>query len=401
MCKRSVLKFGGTSVGDFSKIKKIAEYLNERVKKGEELIVVVSAMGKTTDELLKNVKKLSKRPDDHDLALLLTTGEQQTISYLSIALKELGAITKAMTGFQAGIKTKGSYLNSKILNVDCQSIEKAFRSNKVLIIAGFQGINEAGELTTLGRGGSDTTAVAIAASLSIPCEIYTDVSGVYGTDPRLYSEVKRLEKVSFEEMMEMSALGSGVLETRSVEIAKNFNVPIYLGKALSKESGTWIMGQELIIEKKAVTGVSLDQDMNYVTFSYPDNKPALLKTIFMSLEQNQINVDMISQTVNDTGFQLSFTVKGTDENQLYHLTTELQHEFSDLTYEVQTAYVKVSIIGSGMRDMSGIASRAFLTLLEASIEFYQVTTSEISISYVIDEKNGMTAVNELCKTFNL
>lgn len=401
MIKRSVLKFGGTSVGDFSKIRKIAEYLNKRVQDQEKLIVVVSAMGKTTDQLLRNVELLSDKPDNHDLAMLLTTGEQQTISYLSIALNEIGVKTRAVTGFQAGIKTKGHYMKSKILNIDGCVLEKMIDANKVIIVAGFQGINEEGELTTLGRGGSDTTAVALAATLKAPCEIYTDVAGVYGTDPRLYTEAKRLETVSFEEMMEMSALGSGVLETRSVEIAKNYNVPIYLGKALSKESGTWIMEQNNSLEKKAVTGVALDKEMNYITFSYPKNNAQLLKKIFLLLEKNEINVDMISQTVNDNGLQLSFTMKNTEASELHLISEELKTEFLDLKYEVQTDYVKISVIGSGMRDMSGVASKVFLTLLDNQIDFYQVTTSEISISYVIDEKNGALAVNRLCQIFKL
>jgi len=400
MTKRSVIKFGGTSVGDFSKIQNIASYLANRVEKGEQLVVVVSAMGKTTDELLKNVGLLSQEPDQHDLALLLTTGEQQTISYLAIALKELGVNAKAMTGFQAGIKTKGHYMKSKILEIDNEVFEKSFCSNNVVVVAGFQGMNEEGELTTLGRGGSDTTAVAIASSLGVPCEIYTDVAGVYGTDPRIYP-AQRLEVVSFEEMMEMSALGAGVLETRSVEIAKNYNVPIYLGQTLSDERGTWIMPQEEILEKKAVTGVALDKDMHYVTFSYPENDSTLLKELFHLLEKEEINIDMISQIVNQEGLQISFTMKDTDTSQLKHIFDTLHQEFTQLNYDVKSDYVKVSVIGSGMRDMSGVASKVFMTLLENNIEFYQVTTSEISISYVVDKQNGVLAVEKLCEAFGL
>ncbi|MGX4687516.1 aspartate kinase [Vagococcus sp. JNUCC 83] len=400
MTKRSVIKFGGTSVGDFTKIKNIATYLAHRVKQGEELVVVVSAMGKTTDDLLKNVDLLSKEPDQHDLAMLLTTGEQQTISYLAIALKEQGIKAKAMTGFQAGIKTQGHYMKSKILEVDNEAFEKAFRSNNVVVVAGFQGMNEEGELTTLGRGGSDTTAVAIASSLSTPCEIYTDVAGVYGTDPRLYP-AKRLDVVSFEEMMEMSALGAGVLETRSVEIAKNYNVSIYLGQTLSDERGTWIMPQKDILEKKAVTGVALDKDMHYVTFSYPENDATVLKELFHLLEKEEINIDMISQIVNEDGLQLSFTMKDTDTIELKHIFDTLHQEFNQLNYVVKADYVKVSVIGSGMRDMSGVASKVFMTLLENDIPFYQVTTSEISISYVVDKANGVLAVEKLCDAFGL
>jgi len=229
---QSVLKFGGTSVGDFDKIKNIAHMLKSRVDNGEQLVVVVSAMGKTTDSLLENISSLTTQPKDEHLAMLLTTGEQQTISYLSMVLNDIGVQTKAMTGYQAGIKTIGHHLKSKIAEIDALRFEEAFETNDILVVAGFQGVNDHLEITTLGRGGSDTTAVAIAASIDTSCEIYTDVDGVYGTDPRIYKEAKLLNEVSYEEMMEMSALGAGVLESRSVEIAKNYNIPLYLGRTL-------------------------------------------------------------------------------------------------------------------------------------------------------------------------
>lgn len=247
---QSVLKFGGTSVGDFDKIKNIAHMLKSRVDNGEQLVVVVSAMGKTTDSLLENISSLTTQPKDEHLAMLLTTGEQQTISYLSMVLNDIGVQTKAMTGYQAGIKTIGHHLKSKIAEIDALRFEEAFETNDILVVAGFQGVNDHLEITTLGRGGSDTTAVAIAASIDTSCEIYTDVDGVYGTDPRIYKEAKLLNEVSYEEMMEMSALGAGVLESRSVEIAKNYNIPLYLGRTLSNVKGTWIMPQTEILEKK-------------------------------------------------------------------------------------------------------------------------------------------------------
>ncbi|UTH12800.1 aspartate kinase [Macrococcus equipercicus] len=399
--KRSVLKFGGTSVADFEKIKNIGNYLKDRVNNDEQLVVVVSAMGKTTDVLLENVGMLSAKPNEENLALLLTTGEQQTISYLAIVLHELGVSVKALTGFQAGIKTMGHHMKSKIQDIEAEVLNRNFESHDVLVVAGFQGINERGEITTLGRGGSDTTAVAIASALAAPCEIYTDVAGVYSTDPRLYPAAKRLDVVSFEEMMEMSALGAGVLETRSVEIAKNYNIPIYLGKTLSDEKGTWIMPKEDILEKKAVTGVALDKDMNYVTLSYPMYDRNLLEELFIRLEQGEINVDMISQIVNSDGLQLSFTMKDTDVNQINEIFSGLIGRFPSLVYNVEENYVKVSVIGSGMRDMSGVASKVFMTLLNHNINFYQVTTSEISISYVVNHENGQLAVEQLCQAFEL
>ncbi|MCY1627923.1 aspartate kinase [Staphylococcus pettenkoferi] len=399
--KRSVLKFGGSSVSYFHKIRNIADMLKSRVEAGEQLIVVVSAMGKTTDELMNNVSSLTTKPKEQELALLLTTGEQQTVSYLSMILNDIGVNAKAMTGYQAGIKTVGHHLKSKIAEINPQTFEHAFEANDVLVVAGFQGINEHDEITTLGRGGSDTTAVALAASNQIPCEIYTDVDGVYATDPRIYKDAKRLEYVSFEEMMEMSALGAGVLETRSVEIAKNYNIPIYLGRTLSNVKGTWIMSRTELLEKKAVTGVALDRNMMHVTISHPLPDNRLLTALFDQLEAGSVNVDMISQIINIEGLQMSFTIKDTDLGQINGILERLSNEFKALDYKINDSYVKISLIGSGMRDMSGVASRAFITLIENDIPFYQTTTSEISISSVIDEENGDKAVAVLYEAFDI
>jgi aspartate kinase len=398
---RSVLKFGGSSVSDFTKIRNIAEMLKLRVDNGEQLIVVVSAMGKTTDQLMENVSAVTENPKDEELALLLTTGEQQTVSYLSMMLNDLGVNAKAMTGYQAGIKTVGHHLKSRIAEINPETFNKSFETNDVLVVAGFQGINDSFELTTLGRGGSDTTAVALAASNQTPCEIYTDVDGVYATDPRVYKQAKRLSYVSYEEMMEMSALGAGVLETRSVELANNYDIPIYLGRTLSNVKGTWIMAQSDLLEKKAVTGVALDTHMMHVTISYPlpDNK--LLTQLFTKLEEGSVNVDMISQIVNLEGLQMSFTIKDTDAIQITNILEKLSEDFNALDFKINEEYVKISLIGSGMRDMSGVASKAFMTLIANDIPFYQTTTSEISISYVIDAFNGERAVANLYEAFDI
>ncbi|MEN2468064.1 aspartate kinase [Ornithinibacillus sp. FSL M8-0202] len=399
--KRNVLKFGGTSVSSLEKIKGIAGYLKDRVRQGEQLVVVVSAMGKTTDELLEQVSMITQSPNEQDLAVLLTTGEQQTISYLSIILNDLGVKSKPLTGYQAGIETVGHHLKSKISKINTKLFEQLFETYDVLIVAGFQGFNTDNEITTLGRGGSDTTAVALAAAIQCPCEIYTDVAGVYSTDPRIYPNAKRLQVVSYEEMMEMSALGSGVLVSRSVEIAKNFNIPIYLGKTLSDEKGTWVMSTVEMIEKKAVTGVAIDQDMIHVTLNYPENDIHLLDRVFIHLEQEEVNVDMISQITNNEGLQLSFTMKDTEEYQIQKIFSHLKEDYPELYFKIENQFAKVSVIGSGMRDMTGVASKVFRTLIESDIPFYQVTTSEISISYVLDIENGEKAVLLLCKSFDL
>lgn len=399
--KRSVLKFGGSSVADLPKIKNIANYLKDRSENNEELVVVVSAMGKTTDELLANVKHITSTPNDQDLAMLLTTGEQQTISYLSLTLNDIGVKSRPLTGYQAGIETIGHHLKSKISSIKTDLFNQLFRTNQVIIVAGFQGFNKEGELTTLGRGGSDTTAVALAAALGCTCEIYTDVTGVYSTDPRIFPTAKRWDMISYEEMMEMSALGAGVLETRSVELANNNGLHLYLGKTLSTEKGTWIVPNDQILERKAVTGVALDKDMSHVTLTDSSNGEALLNDIFKKLEQEEINIDMISQIRNTYGMQLSFTAKDSDEKQLISIFNLLKETYPDLTVNIVEDYAKISVIGAGMRDMSGVASRIFRTLIKSEIPYYQVTTSEISVSCVIDETNGKKATKLLCKKFDL
>ena len=399
--KRSVLKFGGSSVADLPKIKDIANYLKDRSENNEELVVVVSAMGKTTDELLANVKHITSTPNDQDLAMLLTTGEQQTISYLSLTLNDIGVKSRPLTGYQAGIETIGHHLKSKISSIKTDLFNQLFRTNQVIIVAGFQGFNKEGELTTLGRGGSDTTAVALAAALGCTCEIYTDVTGVYSTDPRIFPTAKRWDMISYEEMMEMSALGAGVLETRSVELANNNGLHLYLGKTLSTEKGTWIVPNDQILERKAVTGVALDKDMSHVTLTDSSNGEALLNDIFKKLEQEEINIDMISQIRNTYGMQLSFTAKDSDEKQLISIFNLLKETYPDLTVNIVEDYAKISVIGAGMRDMSGVASRIFRTLIKSEIPYYQVTTSEISVSCVIDEINGEKATRLLCQKFDL
>jgi aspartate kinase len=399
--KRSVLKFGGTSVADLDKIKNIATYLKSRIEKDEQLVVVVSAMGKTTDQLLANVAQITDNPKEQDLAMLLTTGEQQTISYLSITLNDMNVPAKPLTGYQAGIETIGHHLKSRISSIKTDLFEELFKQHKVIIVAGFQGFNKDGELTTLGRGGSDTTAVALASALDCPCEIYTDVTGVYSTDPRIFKDAKRWDTISYEEMMEMSALGAGVLETRSVEIAHNNGIRLYLGKTLSKEKGTWIVPQEQMLERKAVTGVALDKDMVQVTLTSPEYDLTLVNNVFKLLDEKEINIDMISQIHTDEGLRLSFTAKDIEKQALQQVFNELQEDYAALSTQIHDEYVKVSVIGAGMRDMPGIASKIFRTLIESEIDFYQVTTSEISVSYLVDEKNGESATRKLCEAFDL
>ena len=397
----SVLKYGGSSISTFDKIRKVASYLQKRVNEKEKLVVVVSAMGDTTDHLLENVTSVTDNPSQEDLAMLLTTGEQQSIAYLSMALKKIGVQAKSLTGYQAGIQTVGHHLKSKIASIADHRFIDLFATNEIIIVAGFQGFNEFGELTTLGRGGSDTTAAAIASILACPCEIYTDVDGIYSTDPRLYPEAQQLDQISASEMMEMASLGAGVLESRSVEVAFNNDIPLYIGKTLSNEKGTWIVPDDEMLERKAVTGVAVDDDVIQVVLSYPTTDFKLLNDLFNLLDESEINIDMISQIDDKNYLQFSFTAKHNDKIQINALTSVLKETYQDLDIVLNENFVKLSVIGAGMRDMHGVASRVFRTLIENDISFSQVTTSEISITFLIDTENNQKATEILCKTFNL
>ncbi len=397
----AVLKYGGSSVSDFEKIGAIANYLKERSLTGEKLVVVVSAMGNMTDKLLANVAKITEKPEPEELAMLLTTGEQQSIAYLSMALKEIGVHSKSLTGYQAGIQTVGQHLKSKIASIPVEKFNDLFVSNDVIIVAGFQGFNEQGELTTLGRGGSDTTAAAIASILSCPCEIYTDVDGIFSTDPRLYAEAKQIYYISSEEMMEMASLGAGVLDSRCVEIAFNNNIPLYLGKTLSTKKGTWIVPDDKMLERKAVTGVASDTDVIQVVLSYPTTNYKLLNDLFNLLDEGEINIDMISQVDDENHLQFSFTSKPNDKLQLDALISVLKETYTELEVKLKEDFVKLSVIGAGMRDMHGVASTVFRTLIDNEVSFSQVTTSEISITFLINKENNQKATQILCEKFNL
>lgn len=397
----AVLKYGGSSLSNFNKINEVATYLKNRIDTDEKLVVVVSAMGDTTDTLLDNVARLTDKPNQEDLAMLLTSGEQQSIAYLSMALKEMGVQSKPLTGYQAGIQTVGHHLKSKIASIADEHFIKLFQTNEIIIVAGFQGFNEYGELTTLGRGGSDTTAAAIASILNCPCEIYTDVNGIFSTDPRLYPEAKQIDQISAEEMMEMASLGAGVLDSRSVEIAFNNNIPLYIGKTLSTQKGTWIVPEDKMLERKAVTGVASDKDVIQVILSYPTTDFKLLNDLFNLLDESEINIDMISQIDDDNHLQFSFTAKQHDKAQVQALTYVLKETYDELEVTIHEDFSKLSVIGAGMRDMHGVASKVFRTLIQNDIDFSQVTTSEISITFLIDTAHNQKATQILCETFNL
>ena len=394
-----VHKYGGTSVGTTEKIKRIAKRVIAEKEKGNDMVVVVSAMGKTTDHLVEMSKEIAINPNKREMDLILSTGEQVSIALLSMAFQEFGYDAIALTGFQAGIKTYGPHTKNKILDIDDEKIKNYLKEGKVVVVAGFQGVNENGDITTLGRGGSDTTAVAIAAKLGCPCHIYTDVDGIYSVDPRLYKEAKKLDVISYEEMMEMASLGAGVMEPRAIEIGCKYNIPIYVASSINDVGGTYIKEYDEKMEGNVVTGLSVCDDILMVTISHILYNLDHVATLFEKLAIENVNVDMISQTAPVDGYiNVSFTAPKDD---LFIIEKVMRDLEGKVEISIEDEITKISVVGIGMRNQSGVSGRLFRILADNGISFRQVTTSEISISYTIDKKDKEKAVRALSNELNL
>lgn len=399
---RVVLKYGGSSVATIEKIKSIAEYVvNLKKTKYDDVIVVASAMGKTTNALIAMAKEITSSPSQRELDSLLSTGEQQTVSLLSMAINSMGQKAVSLTGYQANVKTVGVHTKSKIKRIDTERIEEYLKDDNVVIVAGFQGINDHGDITTLGRGGSDTSAVALAASLNCECRIYTDVEGIYSVDPRLYKDAKFLDKISYEEMMEMANLGAGVMETRAVEIGKKYNIPIFVGKTLSETGGTWIMDINDILEDKLVTGISVTREIIVTTLSQIEYSSERIAKIFTIINEVGLNINMISQNVtNDGKAKISFSCVEGERYLLEQAITKIKKDIEcELDYKDDMAML--SIVGVGMINNSGVSGKFFSALSKAGVNFYQVTTSEISVSCSIGRNDINKAVDVVAREFNL
>ncbi|AFS78194.1 aspartate kinase LysC [Gottschalkia acidurici 9a] len=397
-----VQKYGGSSVATVDKIKEIAKRLIQEKENGNNVVVVVSAMGKTTNGLIDMANQVSKNPSKREMDMLLSTGEQVTISLLTMTLKSFGHDAISLTGFQAGILTEGSHTKNRIKDINIENVKNYLKENKIVVVAGFQGMNENGDITTLGRGGSDTTAVALAAKLKCPCEIYTDVDGIYGIDPRLYPEAKKLDYITYEEMMEMASLGSGIMETRSVEIGLRYNVPIYVGLNSGEKNGTYIKEFDETMEQNLVTGVSATDNILMVTLNNIPYNPKNISSIFESLAVKNVNIDMISQTSpSNNHVDVSFTTSKDDESIIDEAISALKSDIPEIDYIKESNLAKVSVVGTGMRNQSGVASKIFNIFAENNIEFKQITTSEISISYTIKSNDKEKTVTILCKELGL
>ncbi|AIE60961.1 aspartate kinase [Bacillus methanolicus] len=398
-----VQKFGGTSVGSVERILNVANRVIEEKKNGNDVVVVVSAMGKTTDELVDLAKQISAHPPKREMDMLLTTGEQVTISLLAMALNEKGYEAISYTGWQAGITTEPVFGNARILNIETEKIQKQLNEGKIVVVAGFQGIDEHGEITTLGRGGSDTTAVALAAALKAEkCDIYTDVTGVFTTDPRYVKSARKLASISYDEMLELANLGAGVLHPRAVEFAKNYGITLEVRSSMEREEGTIIEEEVTMEQNLVVRGVAFEDEITRVTVFGLPNSLTSLSTIFTTLAQNRINVDIIIQSATDAETtNLSFSIKSDD---LEETMAVLENNKNLLNYqgiESETGLAKVSIVGSGMISNPGVAAKMFEVLALNGIQVKMVSTSEIKVSTVVEESQMIKAVEALHQAFEL
>ena len=399
-----VQKYGGTSLGTPERIKAVAERISENVQRGHSVVVVVSAMGDTTDDLLLLAKQLTKKTRGREMDMLLTAGERISMALLSMALHELKVDAISFTGSQAGVLTDTVHGKAKIVEIRAKRIVDALKENKVCVVAGFQGMSLSEEsITTLGRGGSDTTAVALAAALkATACEIYTDVSGVYSADPRIVPKAKKIDQLSFDEMLEISATGGRVLVLRSVEFARNFDVPIHVRSSFSPENGTWIYDQETDMEDAIVSAVTHDiSEVKFTLEGVPD-KPGVAANIFRALSKDNLNIDMIVQNVSSSGVtDISFTIPEDEKMRAISTLEDISFEIGTLDYKCNDNVGRVSVVGAGMKSNPGVAAKMFETLASENINIQMISTSTIRISCVISRDDMVQAVNALHTAYEL
>jgi aspartate kinase len=398
-----VQKFGGTSVGSVERIQNVANRVIQEKNAGNDVVVVVSAMGKSTDQLVDLAGQLTSKPSKREMDMLLTTGEQITISLLSMALIEKGYDSISFTGWQAGIETESAHGNARITNINPKQINKELQKGKIVVVAGFQGVAEEGQITTLGRGGSDTTAVALAAALKADkCDIYTDVTGVYTTDPRFVNGARKLEAISYDEMLELANLGAGVLHPRAVEFAKNYNIPLEVRSSMENERGTIIEEEAEMEQNLIVRGIAFEDQVTRVSVLGLPNELTTLSTIFSTLAKNGLNVDIIIQnTTSDNKTSISFSVKTSDLEDTINVLEQYKEELGYDRVESESGLAKVSIVGSGMVSNPGVAAEMFDVLAKQGIEVKMVSTSEIKVSTVISQAHMVSAVDTLHNAFEL
>ncbi len=400
-----VQKFGGTSVRDAVCIRRVAKIAIDAQKNGYEVVVVVSAMGDTTDKLIELAREVTNKPDPREYDLLLSTGEQISIPLVAMAIHSLGAKAISQTGLQVGILTEDRHGKARITEVKTEKIKKCLSSGNIVVVAGFQGISEiTGEITTLGRGGSDTTAMALAVALGAErCDIYTDVEGVFTTDPAIVRDASKLKKISYEEMLELASLGAQVLHPRSVEIAKNFNMPLRVRSSFKpQDEGTLVQGVDEMELSNPVSGVALDESQARIAIMGVPDKPGIAAIVFNSLAKKNISVDMIVQSTSHDGVnEIAFTVDKDTIDDAVPITQEIAKEIGANKVTTETSIAKVSIVGAGMIGRPGIAGTMFKALADSGVNIHMISTSEIKVSCVIDAKDGEKAVKAIHKVFEL
>ncbi len=396
-----VQKYGGTSVGSLERIENVAKRVAKARDEGKDLVIVVSAMSGETNKLIEYAHHFSKTPSKREMDMLLSSGERVTAALLAIALNEMGYKTIALTGRQAGIKTDNAHTYARIESINTQRLRNEINDGNIVIVAGFQGINNDGEVTTLGRGGSDLSAVALAGALNADaCEIYSDVDGIYTTDPRIEPKAKKLDFISYDEMLELSSLGAKVLQNRSVELAKKMGVKIIAKSSFSDGDGTVIADKGENMEEVLVSGVALDKNQARVSLRDVKDRPGIAAEIFNKLADENINIDMIIQNASENGTtNLGFTVPQSELERAKKVMDSFKEEFGSSDYDENVA--KVSIVGVGMKSHSGVAAKAFEALAKNNINIEMISTSEIKVSMIIDEKFGELAVRVLHEAFGL
>lgn len=398
-----VQKYGGTSLGSIERIKAAAQRVAKTKAAGDDVVVVVSAMAGETDRLLKLAHRVSKEPEEREVDLLLSSGERVTSALLTLALQEQGLKAQAFTGRQVGIMTDSIHTQARIERITADRVREAIQAGIIPVVAGFQGIDEKSDVTTLGRGGSDLTAVALAAALAADrCDIYTDVEGVYTTDPALVPNARKLDKISYEEMMEMASLGAKVLQARSVEFAAKYDVPVRVLSSFSEGTGTLVTKEDRSMEQVVVSGVTYDKKQAKVTITGVPDRPGIAAKLFGAVGQENIIVDMIIQNVSQEGLtDISFTVPKTDARKTGEIARKIAAEIGAREVQLKEDIANVSIVGVGMRTHAGVAAEMFQALFEEGINIMMISTSEIKISCVIDAKYTELAVRALHDAFEL
>ncbi len=398
-----VQKYGGSSVANPERIRRVARRAAAVRDEGHKIAVVVSAMGDTTDELVGLVKEITDSPEERELDMLLSTGEQVSIALLAMAISEIGRPVISLTGAQAGIKTDSVHTKARISNIDTSRIQKEFSRNNIVVVAGFQGVDQSGNITTLGRGGSDTTAVALAVALKADlCEIYTDVDGVYTTDPRMVPEARKLDMISYDEMLELANLGAAVLHPRAVELAMKYKMPLVVRSSFNDNPGTLVREVSKMEKSQVVTGVVCDYNVAKIGLFNVMDKPGIAFTLFKALADEKINVDMIIQSaMRDDRNDISFTCSKGDLKKALAVVDRLQPVIGADGYTFGDGVAKVSIVGAGMVSNPGVAAEMFEVMFKEGINLEMISTSEIKVSCIIRTEDSEKAVRALHKKFNL